>query len=226
MTRTSVRLAAVAVAAAPALLAPSVPASASDSYFSRTSGVAATTSWVQYFDFPDPRFGNVHVGDLYAFETSAGRADVFAFIADFECPEGVYPDTGGHGEEQPNGCTFVGTRTLEGQNLSFTVGRKLSTATLTGSLTAATGGDPHTGEGGETLGQVPIDATWTGTGDVVRTSSTYRYRENGTYASSTFRTTSQEATMSGRLGPMLFEEAYAATGRLEAFKSTDRYRSR
>lgn len=224
MARPSLRLATVAVAAVPALLATSVPAQAADSWFSRTSGFAATTQWVQVFDFPGELYGNVHVGQLYAYETTTGRADVFSFIDDYDCPPGVLPVTDGHGAEQENGCTSAGSRVLEGSNVSFTVGRRSATATLSGTLTASTGGDPHSGEGGATIGQVPASFTWTATTDPVRSLTTYRYREGGTTFSDSFRATTRQASMSGRLGPMDFALAEVATGSLESFRSTSRAR--
>ena len=220
MFRNSVRLAVLALAALPALAATAVPAqAATDSYLSRTTGFVGTTSWVQYFDFDNPAFGNVHVGSLQAFETSVGSADVFSFIDDYECPAGVYPyEPGGEA------CAYTGFRLLEGYGIAFTVGKRGASATLKGSLTARTPGDPHTGEGGTVLGQVPADFTWTATGDPQRSTSTYRYRDGNTYVSETYRTTSRSTSMSGRLGPMLFQEARFATGTLEAFKTTSRFR--
>lgn len=222
MSRTPLRLAAVAAATVPALLSTSVPAQAGDSYLSRTTGFVGTTSWVQYFDFDNPAFGNVHVGSLYAFETSSGRADVSAFISDYECPAEAYPDQ--HGS--PNGCSYLGYRLLDGQGIAFTSTGKGSTATLSGSLTASLPGDPHTGEGGTTLGSVPVDTTWTASGDTVRTTSTYRYRDGDTTRSETYRVESRPTTMSGTLGPMLFEQAYQSSGSLDTFKTTSRSRTK
>lgn len=224
------RVAAAALAMAPALMAPvliatAAPAAAADSFFSRTTGFAATTSWVQEFDFEGDLYGNVHVGQLYAFETSTGRADVFSFIDDFTCPEGVFPVTDPHGGTQPNGCTPAGSRFLEGTDISLAVGKRGVTATLSGSLTASTAGDPHSGAGGTTIGIVPANITWTTVGDPVRSSSTYRYRQGGATFSDTYRATTRSSTMSGRLGPMLFEQAHQATGSLENFRSTSRSRT-
>lgn len=222
MMRTSLRLAAVACAAVSTLITTSAPAQAGpDSFLSRTTGFVGITSWVQYFDFPGDLYGNVHVGFLQAFETAPGAADVFAYIDDYDCPEGVYPDPFGG----PGACTYAGARQLQGTGIAFTVGQKASTATLKGSLTASTPGDPHTGEGGTTIGLAPADFTWTADGDVARSRSTYRYDDgNGTTISETYSTTSRQASMSGQLGPMLFQEAYQAQGSLETFKSTSRRR--
>lgn len=223
MSRTSIRLAAVAVATVPALLSTTVPAQAAESSISRTTGFMATTDWVQYYDFDNPTFGNVHIGSMYVVETSSGVADVFAYISDYECPSGVYP-----GPHAPNGCLYTGARQMQGQGISFTSTRKGDTATLSGVLTASTPGDPHApdGGGGTNLGSVPVATTWTAVGDTTRSTNTYRLRDGDTTYTETYRTVGQAATMSGRLGPMLFEEAYSSSGRLEHFSNTSRTRSR
>lgn len=220
MTRTLLRLAALALAAVPALAGTAAPAAAADSYLSRTTGFAGTADWVQVQELPNPAFGNVHVGFLQAFETRTGFADVFAYIDDYRCTGGALPT--GHGES--TGCTYVGARQLQGSDVTFTVARKASSATLKGSLTASTPGDPHTGEGGASLGQVPADFTWTATSAAARSRSTYRYQQDGQTISETYNTTSRQTSLQGVLGPMLFQNAVTATGRLEAFKSTTRMR--
>lgn len=223
MFRTVLRLAAVAAATAPLLVSTALPASAGSSYFSRTTGVAASTQWVQELDLG--AYGDWHVGQLYAYETSPGRADVFAFIDDYDCEPGAMPQPGGHGEEAA-GCTYVGARSLDGQGIGFTVDRKNARATLTGLLTARTAGDPHSGEGGTTIGQVPADFAWTAVDSAVRSTSTYRYRDNdGNSYSETYRSTSRRAVMSGRLGPMLFEQAASSSGSIDSFSTSSRSRT-
>ena len=225
MFRTALRLTAVAAATVPMLLTAAVPASAGSSYFSRTTGVAATTEWVQEFDFPGELYGNWHVGQLYAFETSPGRADVFAFIDDYQCEPGAMPAPSGHGEQTP-GCTPAGSRLLDGQDIGFTVGKRNANATLDGFLTARTAGDPHTGEGGTTIGQVLAKFTWTAVAPAVRRTSTYRYRDgDGNFSSESYRSTARRSTMSGRLGPMLFEEAAISSGSIESFTTSSRSRT-
>ena len=223
MKKTLVRLAVLALAAAPVLAGTAAPAAAAtDSYLSRTTGFVAATTWTQVLDLG--AYGNVHVGDLQAFETRVGFADVFSFIQDFRCPAGELPPTG-HGEEdEEGGCEFVGSRLLKGQDVPFTVTRKAATATLKGTLVAKTAGDPHTGEGGTTLGRVPANFTWTSVSAPARVRSTYTYQEDGETMSETYRATSRRTTMSGQLGPMLFQQAASAEGRLESFRSTTRFR--
>lgn len=212
MNSTTLRRAAVGVAAL-AALASAAPASAGSSYLSRTTGRAASTNWVQVLDMRSRGFGNVHIGWLSAYETSNGVADVFAAIDDFDCPDGELP-SGGHGEE--SNCTYVTTRFLDGYGISFTVDRRLSTAHLEGVLNASTGG--HEGPG-DSLGTVGADFTWNGTGELERATSTFRYRDNDVSYSETYRSTRRAATMSGVLGPMLFEQAAVANGTIEQFRT-------
>ncbi len=73
----------------------------------------------------------------------SGSPDVFAYIDDFDCPEGQLPG-GGHGEEPDAGCVYLGSRYGYGQNMVLTVDSKLTTANLTGALVVESG-DGHGG---------------------------------------------------------------------------------
>ena len=216
---TTLRRAVVGAAAVLTLAAAGTPAHAGSSYLSRTTGRVAMTDWTQVLDLRARGFGNVHLGWLTAYETSNGVADVFAAIDDFDCPEGELPGGGGH--EEPNGCVYVGTRFLDGTGISFTMDGKLNSAHLEGVLNASTGG--HEGPG-DSLGTVTANFSWTGTGDATKTTTTFRYRENGTSYSETYRSTRRAATMSGVLGPMLFEDAAYAGGSMETFRAKSQYR--
>lgn len=98
--RTVVGLTALALALPALVGASAASAQPKDSWSYRGSGAFATTSWVQRYEFANPSFGNVHVGDLYAYETSKGKADVFAWIDDYDCPEGEWPASG---HDEPHG---------------------------------------------------------------------------------------------------------------------------
>lgn len=209
---------AVVGAAAAVTVAAAVPAEAGSTYLSRTTGRAATTEWTQVLDLRSRGFGNVHVGWLSAYETASGRADVFSVIDDFDCPDGQLP---GGGHDEPGGCVYVGTRFLEGTGVPFTMDSKLGTAHIEGTLQASTGG--HEGPG-DSLGTVGANFTWNGVGDLQKSTTTFRYRENGTSYSETFRTTRRAATMTGVLGPMLFEQAASASGQMETFRAKSHYR--
>ena len=208
----TLRRAAVTAAAALAV-ATAVPAHAGSSYLSRTTGRVATTDWVQVLDLRSRGFGNVHVGWLTAYETAPGAADVFAAIDDWDCPEGELPTGGGHGEE--SNCAYVGLRFLEGTGVSFTIDNRLSSAHLQGVLNASTGG--HEGPG-DSLGTVGANFTWNGVGDLEKSSTTLRYRDGGSSYSETYRTNRRAATMTGVLGPMLFEDAAQSAGWIEQFR--------
>ncbi len=219
MKKTLVRLAVLALAAAPVLAGTAAPASAAtERYLSRTTGFVGTAEWTQVLDLGAA--GNVHVGYLHAYETRVGFADVFSTIEDFRCAPGQLP--GGHGDD--GGCEYAGSRLLVGEGVPFTVARKAASARLKGTLTAKSAGDPHSGEGGTTLGRVPADFTWTSVGAPARTRSTFSYQEDGRTLSETYRATARRTTLSGQLGPMRFEAAASAEGRLEAFKSSTRFR--
>ncbi|HVF20933.1 MAG TPA: hypothetical protein VNA14_11935 [Mycobacteriales bacterium] len=209
---TTLRRAAVGVAALAAIVS-AVPANAGSSYLSRTTGRAASTDWVQVLDLRSRGFGNVHIGWLSAYETSNGVADVFAAIDDYDCPDGELP-SGGHGEE--SNCTYVTSRFLEGTGISFTLDRRLTSARLEGVLNASTGG--HEGPG-DSLGTVGANFTWNGTGELQKSTATFRYRDNGVSYSETFRSSRRAATMTGVLGPMLFEQAAVANGSIEQFRN-------
>ena len=224
------RTAAVAVAAALAFLLLSlaaVPASAKSSFMSRASGSAADTYWTQ-IDGTAPGttpLGNVHIGWLYAFETTKGKADVFGGIEDWDCEEGDLPGGGGHGiaesDEEPSepACEWKGFRSIESYNVPFTVDRKLTQARLTGTLTVYGGGH---GEGG-VVGRPSADIIWTGDGGVSSDKYTYRYKDDGVMETSTWQSTSRSATMSGVLGPMGFDPELSG-GFISNFKSRDMQR--
>ena len=211
---------AVVGAAAAVTVATAVPAEAGSTYLSRTTGRVATTEWTQILDMRARGFGNVHLGWLSAYETANGVADVFSVIDDYDCPDGELPG-GGHGEEEPGGCVYVSTRFLEGTGVPFTMDGKLGTAHLEGTLNASTGG--HEGPGDQ-LGTVGANFTWNGFGDLTKSTSTFRYRENGVSYSETYRSNRRAATMTGVLGPMLFEQAVSASGQMETFRNKSQYR--
>ena len=62
----------------------------------RTDGNSLSTWWTQVDGPPaaGQQFGNVHLGWLDAWESSTGKADVFAYVDDFSCPVGVMPYDG------------------------------------------------------------------------------------------------------------------------------------
>lgn len=200
-------------------VATAVPADAGSTYLSRTTGRAAVADWVQVLDMRARGFGNVHVGWLNAYETSSGVADVFSVIEDYDCPEGELPSGGGHGD--PGNCVWVSTRFLDGQNVPFTMDNKLDTAHLEGTLNASTGG--HEGPGDQ-LGTVGANFTWNGVGTAEKSTTTFRYRDGGSSYSETYRSTRRAATMTGVLGPMLFEQAASATGSMELFRAKSQSR--
>lgn len=198
------------------------PSVAGSKFLSKTTGTTASAYWTQIdgTDVGSSPFGNVHIGYIYAFEMVSGSPDVFAYIDDFDCPEGQLPG-GGHGEEPEGGCVYLGSRFGYGQDMVLAVDSKLTTATLTGALVVESGGG-HGGPG-TVVGNPPVNMTWTGAGDLARSRSTYRYTEGGVSYSFSERSTSRTATVSGTIGAMTFDPDLSG-GYLSKFSNTSRER--
>lgn len=201
------------------VLAPPADARSSSSY--RITGRSADTYWTQVDGTPPGSnpFGNVHVGWLYADETTNGTAAVFGWIDDFDCEPGSLPG-GGHGVAK-KGCKYVGSRFIEAYDVPFTMDRKLSSARLTGQLTVYGGGH---GEGG-VVGRPMADVTWTGIGDLASERWTSRWREGGTWYSDSYRSKTRAATMGGIIGPMGFDPELSG-GTLASYRSASRSRTK
>ncbi|GGI06107.1 hypothetical protein [Egicoccus halophilus] len=176
----------------------------------RSSGNFASAQWIQVDDVPvgqNPTVGNVHRGWLDVEPSGKDRADVWGWIEDFDCEPGELPGHGGHGfeEEEPSGCVHVGERWIDGYDVSFTMDKKLSSARLSapaGVITVAGGhGD------GDFFAQPPVDMVWNGVGDVRRSSWRETEKVGRTTYTYSYSSTSREATMSGRFGPMGFDPA-------------------
>jgi hypothetical protein len=220
------RVATLIVVAATALAMTAAPALAGSKSFYKESSRAAQTFWTQVDGTPTGApLGNVHVGELYVYQTSTGLGDVFAWIDDFDCELGKLPGGGGHGfeeeEEEPSGCEYVGSRFAEGYGLSFTVDRKLSTANLSGQLTVFGGGH---GEGG-VIGTPMANITWTGVGALIKQSSTWTYNDGTTTYTDRYRSTDRNAVMSGDLGPMGFDPELSG-GQISRFSSMSKSRTK
>lgn len=219
------RVATLIVVAATALAMTAAPALAGSSYIYKESSRAAQTFWTQVDGIPtgSSELGNVHVGELYVYEVSSGKGDVFAWIDDFDCEPGELPDGGGHGfeEEEPSGCEYVGSRVAEGFGLTFTVDKKLTTARLTGRLTVYGGGH---GDGG-VIGRPQADIIWSGVGSLIKQSSTWTYDDGTSTYSDRYRSTDRNAVMSGILGPMGFDPELSG-GQISKFTSMSKGRTR
>ncbi len=212
-------LAATTVAAL--LAASASPADAGSRSNSRWSGQNASAWWTQQDEVSGP-FGNLHVGSLYAYSTTKGKGDAYAFIEDWDCDPGEVPGWPGHDEEPTEDglCDWVGFRWGEGYNMSFTVDRKLNSATLSGQLTLSAGG-----HGGGPAGQPMVNMRWTGSGDVTSSTSTYRYRDGGSSYSESYRSSWRQATVSGTLGAMGFAPDTSG-GSISSFDMRSRSRTK
>lgn len=218
------RIATLIVVAATALAMTAAPALAGSRSLYKESSRAAQTFWTQVDGTPtgSSPLGNVHVGDLYVYQTSPGKGDVFAWIDDFDCKPGKLPGGGGHGfEEEPSGCEYVGSRYAEGFGLTFTINKKLTTARLTGQLKVFGGGH---GDGG-VIGRPKADIIWTGVGPVIRQSSTWTYNDGTSTYTDRYRSSDRNAVMSGILGPMGFDPDLSG-GQISKFTAMSKSRTR
>lgn len=181
--RTNMMVKAAAVGAAvPLLMTATVgQASAADRWTYRSSNATASVNWIEMGPLPGGVLGNVHVGYLEVYD--GGSVDVYGGITDWTCPEGELPPEGGGGhgelEEEPpaTNCELHSERFLyagDGQ-VDFELGRRLSSARLTGTLNVE---DHGTGTGARPA----VDITWTGDGSLTSYSSTGKSSdEYGTY---------------------------------------------
>ncbi|MDQ3503984.1 MAG: hypothetical protein M3486_10315 [Actinomycetota bacterium] len=235
MSRLSLRLATVAVAAAavPALVA--APASAGgDMFFSKSSGTTVSTTWLEAGEISGVA-GNWHFGDLFVEATSRGRARAFGTVFDVTCRDDVAVpyNPGGHGghgfdapppEEEDPACVLEGIRFLDASpsQLTLNIDRKLTSATLKGQLSV---GDGH---GSSTAGP-PVDIVLNGVG------STYSSTQSGTYTDE-YGTFTYRYSFSGRdaavaagsrIGPMVFDDepGESSTALLGTFRSSSRQRT-
>lgn len=181
-------------------------------YFSRSSGTVASTSWLEVGELPPAANapGNAHFGDLWVEDLGRGRASAFGTVYDVECDEGVAPylPGGGHHEladEPPaeEGCVLLGVRFLEGGSMQFEVDRKLTKATLTGTLSVGSG---H-GEG--PVGTPAVNITWNGVGSLYKSTESGRYTDgDGATYSYRYTFSGRDAEIAGgsRIGPMVFDD--------------------
>lgn len=221
----------VAAAAAFALLLAvltATPASAGSMWFSKSSGSTANASWLEIGTLPGGVPGNIHFGSMYIEDLGNGEAGVWGEVYDLTCEPGVIPDGpggGGHGLEEeepgaPEGCVHEGARFIEGGDVTFTMDRKLSKATLTGTLQVF----GHDGP----AGAPPVNMTLTGVGDA------YKSVESGTFTDSSgtysyrYNFSGRDATVSGYIGAMVFDNVAGewSTAQMGSYRSVDRGRTR
>jgi len=236
MSRLSLRLATVAVAAAavPALVA--APASAGGSmFFSKSSGTTVSTTWLEAGEIPGVA-GNWHFGDLFVEATSRGRAQAFGAVFDVTCREDVavpYNPGGGHGgpgfdappppEEDP-ACVLEGIRFLNASpsQLTLNMDRKLTSATLKGQLSVSVGHGPSTA--GPAV-DVVLNGVGTTFSDTRRGTFTDEY---GTYSYRYSFSGRDAAVAAGsRIGPMVFDDepGERSTALMGTFRSSSRQRT-
>jgi len=202
MTSLTARLAAAALAV-PLVIATASTASAGTKWTSKSSGSFASVSWMEVGALPDPIQGNYHVGYL---EVRGDKSiDAFGEVYDWTCPDGELPPEGGggHGGEEPGtNCTLESARFIyaDASMVTLTVDKKLNKATLVGTLSVSE-------HGGEGTANPLVNMTLTGVGGTSKTTSTSTGTDpnGGKY---TYRTTDtfREGVVSGRIGPMIFDD--------------------
>lgn len=217
----------VAAASAFALLLAvltAAPASAGSFYFSKSSGTTASATWLEVGTLPGGVPGNIHFGSLVIEDLGGGSANVWGEVYDLTCEPGVIPDGpgGGHGEEPtaPEGCVHEGARFIEGGDVVFEMDRKLSSATLTGTLQVW----GHDGPSGAPA----VNMTLTGFGDL------YKSVEGGTFTDSSgtysyrYNFSGRSATVSGNIGAMVFDDVAGewSEAQMGSYRSMDRGRTR
>lgn len=233
MSRTLLRLGVTALTTAAlstVALVPS-PALAGSMSFAKSSGTMADVSWLEVGTLPPSANadGNAHFGFLTVEQASRGRGDAFGVVFDAQCPEGgpyVLPGFGHgvpHTAAKEGPCTLVGVREMKGRGLAFTIDRKFTTATLSGTLSV--------GEHGSAApGTPPVAITWTGVGAISTFTDSARYSNEFGTGSFRFTSTSRAAVVAAgsRIGPMVFDDepGEQSESRLGSYRSVSRDRSR
>jgi hypothetical protein len=214
--------AAAALTAAPVLaLSLAGTAEASDRWTYRSTSSNAVAEWIEFGALPGGVQGNIHVGYLEVY--GSGSTEVFGSVADWTCPDGELPPSGGgpHGleeeEPEPTNCTLHSERFIFGEDVAFSMDRKLGSATLTGQLSV----QDH--EGGLS-GQPAVNMTWTGIGEVSSWSSTSKYTEGGSTYYVKEVGSSRQAEVSGFIGAMGFTDD--ADDQSTGYLSTSKYYER
>lgn len=225
-------LVAGALSAALVTTVPAAPAGASSMGMFRSSGTTANASWIEFGELGGTVEGNVHVGSLFVDGSSRSTAYVFGSVADWTCPEGERPPDGGHGhfaevELLPpvfeTNCQLESIRGIfaDPSMVSFTVNKKLTSASLTGTLSVS----DH-GSGGSA--NPPVDMTWTGTGDLYSSKESGTFRDGDSTYRYSYSFSGRDAEVDGRIGAMGFDDDLddESSGQLGSYRSTDRFRSR
>lgn len=142
-----------------------------------------------------------------AIESGASAIDPAAVAAEVQdqLADEVTDDIQDEFEEYPT-CDYIQDRFLEGSEATvMSFDKRTRTSRITGSLLVTDGHGEH-GEPGNVLGQPPVDITITG-GQWSDFTSTYSGRgADYRYSSSEKGTNWQDATVSGRIGGMGFDD--------------------
>lgn len=233
MPSTTSRLASAATATAAALclsltVAPAASAEVAEPPVNEryaSSGQSVSMDWLEVGRLPGGVLGNYHQGWL-SVETPGDGSGTYVYgdVVDYECPPGVTPDDGhggGHGEE-PEGpvCEDVAYRTIEGGDLTVVADKRHRSARITGTLAVTDHGTP--------LGNPVVDIRVKGGSDTFTERYSSRRTVGGVRYSSTYSQRGREAVVTGRIGPMVFDDAEGerSSARLSSWVEVSRVRVR
>lgn len=193
----------LALTASPAVaVTPDAPEGPVNERYS-SSGRILNLDWLEVGRLPGGVLGNYHYGYMGIDVGKTGETFVYGSVVDLECPPGVTPEDGhggGHGEE-PEGpfCEEVAFRSIDGGDLTVQADKRNRNARITGTLAVSDHGTP--------LGNPAVDITLTGTSTTFVNRYTNVYRDGGVTYTSTFSESGRQATVAGRIGPMVFDDA-------------------
>ena len=211
----------------PLVVAFAAPAEAGSRWSWRSTDLTANASWMEMGPLQGVG-GNVHVGFLEVSKSGWAWGEVL----DWTCPEGELPPShgGGHGEknvaeddwEEPKtNCVVESYREIYGEGLAVRINRKLTTATVTGTLQVS---DHETGTGGAP----GVNMTFTGFGTVAQDSWTEKGSDGGSTWVYKYESRTRQATVDGSIGAMGFTDDAddVSSASLQQTKSYERGTSR
>lgn len=187
-------------------LATIAPAEAGSRWTYRSAGEQIYTEWLELGALPGGVAGNAHWGylEIDVDATPTGFGEVY----DWTCPPGELPPQGGGGphlteeEPPPTNCILESVRLVKAEpgDIAVTLDRKLTSATVTGTLSVF----DH--DGGGTTARPPVNMTLTGVGSLSSSTSYERGEYDGVKYVYKYESTDRAATIAGNIGAMGFTD--------------------
>ena len=93
----------------------------------RTTGHVVDMNWLEVGTLPGVQ-GNTHFGYLWVQTTADGETFAYGSVDDLQCEDGFVPESsyGGHGGGEQFPCVGLGTRFIEGGDVTFTLDKKFT----------------------------------------------------------------------------------------------------